>query len=230
MAEHDPHDRMAAGDRGGHGTEGQDGPDSEAPPGQCEVLGGETAPDGSPVVVADAAPGARSGAVVSAAGLTIRPEGAARITALGQADRGTVAVNGDGTVTYRPDDGFAGPDAFAFEFEDAGGDILRSTVRLEVAPGVEEAAPAPEAGADEAVVVAVTDGAHGTVRRDDRGALIYRPDADFVGTDRFTYTLRDAAGDEEVHTVLVRVDEEGRATLAVERGRHAAEGLGAAGE
>lgn len=245
MADCGPHDETAADDA------------AEADPGQYEMFGADRAPEGWPVVAAEAAPGTRSGAVVTPAGLTINPEGATRITGLGRADHGTVAVNGDGTITYRPDDGFSGHDAFVYEFEDAEGEVLRATVRLEVAAEAEEPAPAEaeepesapveaeepvpaeedapesapaEGDAPEAVVTAMTDGAHGTVRMDDRGALIYRPEPGFVGTDRFTYTLRDAAGYQEVHTVVVRVDAEGQATLWVERTRGTEEDLGTAAE
>lgn len=206
----------------------QDGPgDPPLPdPNQFEMFGDEAAPEDSPVVDAGTGPGARSGAVVSANGLTIRPEGARRIVGLGQAEHGTVVVNNDGTITYRPVPGYAGADAFAYEFEDEAGERMRARVQLDVAAQAEASAP-PEPEADAPKVVGLTDGAHGTVRMDDRGAVIYRPAAGFAGSDRFTYTLRNPDGSEEVHTVLVRVDDEGRATLAVERGSHAAEGLGA---
>lgn len=203
---------------------GPSGPSSHEN-GRHQAPGAEAEADDRPVVSASGAPGERSGSVVTANGLTICPEGARTITHLSQADHGTVVVNHDGTITYRPADGYSGPDTFTYEFEGVDGVRMHARVQLDVAADVE---PEPPAASEEPQlqVIRLTDGAHGKVRMDDRGAVIYRPREGFVGTDRFTYTLRTADGAEEVHTVVVTVDEEGRATLAVERGSHASEGLG----
>ncbi len=53
-------------------------------------------------------------------------------------------------------------------------------------------------------VTAISQGAHGSVAFQPDGTLTYTPDADFAGTDRFTYTVT-AGGTTETATVTVTV-------------------------
>ncbi|WP_265568825.1 Ig-like domain-containing protein, partial [Sphingomicrobium lutaoense] len=49
-----------------------------------------------------------------------------------QALNGTAVYNGDGTFTYTPNDGYAGPDSFTYTIEDADGDVSTATVYVDV--------------------------------------------------------------------------------------------------
>lgn len=47
-------------------------------------------------------------------------------------DHGTLAVNGDGTLTYTPEDGFIGIDSFTYTIVDADGNAASATVQINV--------------------------------------------------------------------------------------------------
>ncbi|HEX8031579.1 MAG TPA: Ig-like domain-containing protein, partial [Vicinamibacterales bacterium] len=53
--------------------------------------------------------------------------------------------------------------------------------------------------------VTVTDGAHGTVTYNNNGTFTYTPTGVYVGTDSFTYTIKDGDGDTSTATVNVSV-------------------------
>jgi hypothetical protein len=59
--------------------------------------------------------------------------------------------------------------------------------------------------ADPPTIDSFTQGANGAVSAAPGGGLIYSPGADFTGTDTFTYTLRDVAGNKATATVSVSV-------------------------
>ena len=56
-----------------------------------------------------------------------------------------------------------------------------------------------------ATVTGVTNGAHGTVVNNGDGTVTYTPDADYNGTDSFTYTANTTGGIAETATVTVTV-------------------------
>jgi hypothetical protein len=56
------------------------------------------------------------------------------VTSVGPAIGGTVAINTDGTVTYTPDAGFTGPDAFVYTISDGNGGTAEATVNVAVSP------------------------------------------------------------------------------------------------
>ena len=54
------------------------------------------------------------------------------ITGIGQGAHGRVVKNGDGTVTYTPDDDFNGEDSFTYSISDGNGGVAAGTVRVKV--------------------------------------------------------------------------------------------------
>lgn len=137
---------------------------------------------------------------------------------------GGLAVNADGTFTYTPKTGFLGTDAFDYQVSD-GVHTVSATVTITVA-----AADKPPIARDDAVTVPYLDQvivyvlkndtdpergylyvsdygtpAHGSTGGAPGGAIEYTPDADFVGTDTFTYTVTDEAGNSSTATVTVTV-------------------------
>ena len=136
-------------------------------------------------------------------------------------NNGGLVNEGDGTFTYTPDPDFFGTDAFTYTITDAAGAVsAAATVTLTVSP-VNDAPVAgddggvgfvtsedvgfttgdvtandsdvdhPVVASSVAVVSSVTDG--DLVDSGD-GTFTYTPDAEFFGTDAFTYTITDAAG------------------------------------
>jgi hypothetical protein len=120
---------------------------------------------------------------------------------------GTVDDNGNGTLTYTPYLNYFGSDSFSYTLSDGAGGTDDATVNITINP-INDAPVAknqsPELDEDEtiSIVLSVTD-----VENDDltyeitgpsQGTLSgtapnisYTPDADFNGTDMFTYTASD---------------------------------------
>ena len=142
--------------------------------------------------------------------------------------RGALTLNPDGSFLYTPAANYHGIDGFTYRAGDGAlvsGDV---TVRLVVdavndAPtatadhyatdedqAIEIAAPgllANDSDVDgDALTAALVSGpSHGTLARNDDGSFSYTPDANFYGTDRFTYRAEDAfrAGGEATVTIDV---------------------------
>ena len=129
-------------------------------------------------------------------------------------DNGTAGNTADDFVTYTPNTGFFGNDTFTYTVTSPTGTAETATVSVSVSPDVaptavtdsgtvaEDAAAIaidvlandtdPDGGPK--VITTASDPAHGTVvlTGGSPGAhtgLTYQPDADFNGTDTFTYTL-----------------------------------------
>jgi hypothetical protein len=148
---------------------------------------------------------------------------------------GSVVVGTDGVFTYTPSKGFVGTDQFVYQISD-GTRTANATVTITVVVGNQP----PVAQNDtitvpwgEQVVIDVLandvdpDGDYvyvsdyGTPRNGDTGgardgAIEYTPDADFVGTDSFTYTVTDSAGNVSTATVTVTILPPNQAPVATD--------------
>ncbi|HHP7243065.1 MAG TPA: tandem-95 repeat protein, partial [Elainellaceae cyanobacterium] len=134
--------------------------------------------------------------------------------------QGTLTFNPDGSFSYVPNADFNGTDSFTYTVTDANGDIDEAIATITVnavADILDDAETTDEdtpididvLGNDTfdpgATVTDVTDGANGTVIINPDGTVKYTPNADFNGTDSFTYTVT-SGGVEETATVTVTVD------------------------
>ncbi len=151
------------------------------------------------------------------------------VTATTTPAHGTVAVGADGTATYTPDEGYAGPDSFDYTVSDGHGGTATATVTLTVrnAPpvGVDDERSTPAGtpigidvltndtdpnipGTDQVLRVVAVDqpDVGGTATVDlDGGGVTFTPAPGFKGDATFTYTLDDGAGGQATATVLVHV-------------------------
>ncbi|MBL1146194.1 MAG: tandem-95 repeat protein [Proteobacteria bacterium] len=138
---------------------------------------------------------------------------------------GTVDILSNGDFTYTPAANFNGADSFSYTLDDGNGGTAVGNVSLTVNP-INDAPVANDdtlvTDEDTAAVVnvltndsdvdndtlaisAVTNGANGTVTHD--GTLVtYTPNANFFGTDSFTYTVSDGNGGFDTATVNVTVN------------------------
>jgi cellulose biosynthesis protein BcsQ len=127
-------------------------------------------------------------------------------------------------MVYTPDPNFCWLDSFTFRVNDGKMDSAPATVMISVSP-VED----PPTARDDKIVTKedtpatvdvlandydidnelitvsdVTQGKNGSVRKNDDGTLTYTPNANFNGTDMFTYTVSDKEGEKD--TAVVRVE------------------------
>ena len=144
---------------------------------------------------------------------------------------GMVVIQSDGSFVYTPNDGFVGTDTFRYLVQDDTTPPLSGigTVTITVTEDTGNTAPigvndsfnaleditlvidapgvlANDTDADDDALSAfiVTQPANGMVTLDRTGALTYVPDADFNGTDTFTYRTTDGALSDTA-TVLINV-------------------------
>ncbi|OQX12316.1 MAG: hypothetical protein BWK80_43840 [Desulfobacteraceae bacterium IS3] len=137
---------------------------------------------------------------------------------------GTVSFTPDGTVIYTPKPGFTGIDTFVYEISDGNGGTDTATVRVTV----DNETPAAVADSvvtrpdqpitipvlandtdpegDPLKVTRITPPTNGTVVKNEDGTLTYTPNPGFIGSDTFTYTVKDTSGNTNSATVTVVVD------------------------
>ncbi len=145
-------------------------------------------------------------------------EGPVTVSAVTQPGKGTVSINGDGTLSYTPAADFHGTEAFSYTLQDPFGNTEVASVQVTVTAvddTVDDHATTNEdtpvnidvlgndTFAGPASVESVTQGAHGSVTLNPDGTVRYVPSPNFHGSDRFTYTARDAHGNRETATVTL---------------------------
>ena len=145
------------------------------------------------------------------------------------AAHGTVTLNADGTFVYTPVAGFSGWDTFLYAAQGATGLVgpvatVNIAVRPNLAPdadndyyGVKRNTTLTVAAASgvlandsdpngDAITAALVSGpSHGTLTLGADGSLVYKPAANFVGVDSFTYRTKDAYGATDTATVVINV-------------------------
>ncbi|MCF6390999.1 Ig-like domain-containing protein, partial [Mycobacterium sp. MBM] len=139
---------------------------------------------------------------------------------------GTLELNADGTFTYTPDADFNGADSFTYTAGDGTATSAIATVSITIDPVNDTPVTAGDTfTTDEDTVVtgnvltndSDTDGdtltatlvdgpSNGTLQLNTDGTFTYTPDADFNGTDTFTYTAIDGTATSPVETVSITVD------------------------
>jgi hypothetical protein len=151
------------------------------------------------------------------------------VTAVTQGTHGTVTLN---PVTYTPAANYNGPDTFTYTISDGNGGTDTATVNVTVgsandAPVAnDDTATVAEDGSvsipvltndtdldnDTLTVISVTQPANGTVTMN---PVTYTPNANFFGTNSFTYTVSDGNGGNDTATVTVTVTAVNDAPVAV---------------
>ena len=163
------------------------------------------------------------------------------VSLVSDVSNGSLTLNPDGTFDYTPDADFTGSDSFTYEVDDGNGGSDQATVTLDV--GAVNDAPVAQddsfslsedgaltgenvladnsSGADSDIdgdtltVSLVSDVTHGTLTLNPDGSFDYTPDADFTGTDSFTYAADDGNDGVDQATVTLNVG-------AVNDGKHPA--------
>lgn len=154
-----------------------------------------------------------------------------QLTSVGAALHGTTSINKNGAfVTYTPDAGFSGTDAFVYTIDDFRGGTATATVTVTVAAGNAPVNNPPVAVADAVstqpglpvivgvllndtdpdgdplTVISAANGSRGTAVVNAGLTITYTPNAAFTsGTDTFLYTISDGRGGTASALVTVTV-------------------------
>jgi cellulose biosynthesis protein BcsQ len=125
-------------------------------------------------------------------------------------------------LTYTPNQNFNGPDSFTFQVNDGAVDSFLATVSINVtavndAPvvdedkaTVQEDTPTPitligsDPDGDSLTYIVVTDPSHGSLNKTE-SSLIYTPDVDYNGPDRFSFKANDGVTDSAAATFAIEV-------------------------
>ena len=142
---------------------------------------------------------------------------------------GSLALNIDGSFTYTPDAGFNGTDSFTYVANDGTSNSNLATVNITVNPVNDPPTAANDSystNEDTALNVSAPgvlandndpDGdpltatlqsapSNGTFTLNPDGSFTYTPNADFNGTDSFTYVANDGTSDSNVATVNITIN------------------------
>ncbi|MCR4377239.1 MAG: tandem-95 repeat protein, partial [Rhodospirillales bacterium] len=155
-------------------------------------------------------------------------DGTLTISEVGAALNGVVALDGMGNVLFTPDPDFSGRAQFQYTVVDSQGGTFVETVYIDVTPVNDAPVTAVDAftleedgrvsisfemlmsndsdveGGDLSFV-GFSAPQNGVLKPGAGGILTYVPDADFSGTDTFSYTIKDDAGTESSGTVILDV-------------------------
>ena len=152
------------------------------------------------------------------------------ITAVGDAQHGSVELLPNGRLRFVPERDYFGPAGFSYTVDDGHGGQVQAQVVVNLAP-VNDAplAQADTFGTNEdevvtlaqtqllandsdvdnphadLVIVAVDNATHGTVSLDASGSIRFVPEADHFGVAQFTYTVSDGVGGFTVGTASLNI-------------------------
>jgi hypothetical protein len=124
---------------------------------------------------------------------------------------GTVDVNNDGTLTYKPASDFHGDDTFSYRLRDGKGEPATAKVEIEVRPVNDAPVATDDVLTDDndvdgdPLTVTGAQAEHGDVAINDNGSLTYTPHPGYVGPDVISYAISDGAGGTAQAQVALRI-------------------------
>ncbi len=147
---------------------------------------------------------------------------------------GTLTLNSDGSFTYTPGSGFQGTDTFTYRASDGTttSNLATVTITVNSAPvavndlySTDEDTPLAitlpgvlgndtDADSDTLTAVVVTQPTSGTLAINADGSFTYTPNANFSGTDSFTYRANDGFENSNIATVTITVNSVNDAPVA----------------
>ena len=153
-----------------------------------------------------------------------------QIDAFGGETNGTVQSNGDGTYTFTPDANFSGVASFEYIVNDGNNGLDTGTVEIIVGPANDDPVAVddefttledtsvtilpsdllandsdPDGDTPQFVAVDANSPTNGTLQVNGDGSFTYTPNANFFGTDSFTYGITDGNGGTAQATVNITV-------------------------
>jgi uncharacterized delta-60 repeat protein len=141
---------------------------------------------------------------------------------------GALTLNADGSFIYTPTADYVGSDTFTYELDDGNGATATAVVNLTISANTTPSAQNDSYNVDEDTTLnastvltndtdaegdtltinttAIVDVTNGALTINADGSFDYTPNADFVGTDTFTYQIDDGTGDTNQAIVTITVD------------------------
>jgi len=156
---------------------------------------------------------------------TLSGDGNNFYSVLSNPSNGFISLNANGDFTYTPFTNFNGTDSFTYTLRDANGDVSTATVTLNLDSGNtvpiavddsfninEDTTLSNDLSTNDTAsndggntYTKASDPSNGTLSINADGSFTYIPDANFNGTDSFTYTITDANSDTSTATVTLNV-------------------------
>ena len=156
---------------------------------------------------------------VDTAATNAEPAQVLSISAVGNAQHGSIALLPDGTLQFTPERNYAGAAGFSYTVSDGHGGLVQGQVALTLAPindapdvlgetvtlnedQIQTLTQAQLLANDSDVdnpysdlrIVSVENATHGAVSLNPDGTIRYVPDANYFGQSQFTYTVSDGSG------------------------------------
>ena len=144
------------------------------------------------------------------------------ITNVGNPQNGTARIV-NGQIVYTPNAGFSGTDSFVYTITDSNGETATATARIVVGgdkpvatddsatttSGTAVTLPVlgndtTNSGSGQLTITSVGNPQNGTARIVN-GQIVYTPNANFAGTDSFSYTITDSNGETATATATITV-------------------------
>jgi large repetitive protein len=215
------------------------GDDGEVCSEEIQVNIGVAAVNDAPTAANDAATVREDGSVrIGVIGNDVDPDGEgdldpASVRIISGPENGRATPNGDGSVSYVPENNFNGADSFVYEVCDRAGECARATANVTVDPvndaplarddavATSEDTPLriPQAdlldndatgpaneGGQALRITSVSGARNGTVRLADNGDVVFTPVPGYNGPASFVYTVTDGQGNTDTATANVDVD------------------------
>ncbi|MEE9354420.1 MAG: Ig-like domain-containing protein, partial [Methylococcaceae bacterium] len=167
--------------------------------------------------------------VIDALGNDTDPENdALTITSVATPANGSAVITADGKISYTPNDDFTGTEVFEYTISDGNGgtDTAKVTVTVgddNTAPDAVDDSASTVSGSkvvinalgndtdpenDTLTITNVATPAHGTAVITTEGKISYTPNANFIGTEVFEYTISDGNGGTDTAKVTVIVGDD----------------------
>jgi len=139
-------------------------------------------------------------------------------------DHGSLVFAADGSYTYTPDADYNGADSFTYQVSDGEGGTTTATVSLTVDPANDDPVSADSVGTTnedaaysssvsgsdvdgDSLTYALDSGpSNGALSFNADGSYTYTPNADYNGSDSFTYEVSDGEGGTTTATVSLTID------------------------
>jgi len=148
------------------------------------------------------------------------------ISGFTQGTHGSITKNAENKLVYKPAASYVGSDSFNYTISDGNGGTVTKTVKMTITNSVNHnptatltsgkvnedkslildvLASASDVDGDTLSISGFTQGTHGSITKNAENKLVYKPVANYNGTDKFNYTISDGNGGTVTKTVTLTI-------------------------